>query len=275
MLKLIIPMCCYMFSRLLILAICIPLSCWAARSPEASGSTREVTLLIAHAMGAYDGRTYLNCREAFYANYARGYRYFEVDMMHTSDGSLVCLHNDIEAAMGLPRPFTKAQFTAGKLAGKYTGLTVEDLVDLMVEKTDWFLVTDIKDDFSAGLATLLKVADARSVDSRKRIIPQIYFESQLPHCQTLPFESYILTMYLMGPDFAQAERMLASEPKFCALTMPHEYATPAILDRFRVLNVAIFVHTVNDPKLSQFFLTQGVGIYTDSYTPDFSMASTR
>ena len=142
----------------------------AATQPARRGMPSR---FVAHAMGEIDSKPYMNCREAFEANYRRGYRCFEVDMMFTSDGALVCLHDNFEERMGLPKPFTRREFVECKPAGKYTGLTAEDLVGLMAQKKDWFLVTDVKDDNERALTVLLATARARGVDAAARIIPQI------------------------------------------------------------------------------------------------------
>jgi len=42
-------------------------------------------IIIAHAAGAVNGRTYTNSLEAFEYNYAKGHRFFEVDFSWTSD----------------------------------------------------------------------------------------------------------------------------------------------------------------------------------------------
>lgn len=48
--------------------------------------------LLAHALGGYNGHTYLNTREAFENALKNGYLYFEVDLKLTTDGKLVCWH---------------------------------------------------------------------------------------------------------------------------------------------------------------------------------------
>ena len=62
----------------------------AARTPEFSWTDNRT---IAHALGGFAGREYLNCREGFLDMYRRGVRLFELDLSKTSDGVWVCRHN--------------------------------------------------------------------------------------------------------------------------------------------------------------------------------------
>ena len=48
---------------------------------------------IAHAAGAVDGNTYLNCREGLLQSLANGYKYIELDLGLTADSTLVCIHD--------------------------------------------------------------------------------------------------------------------------------------------------------------------------------------
>ena len=48
---------------------------------------------IAHAGGGFDGKTYTNSIAALDANYARGFRIFEIDFLRTWDDVFVCGHD--------------------------------------------------------------------------------------------------------------------------------------------------------------------------------------
>lgn len=57
--------------------------------------------LMAHALGAYQGKTYTNTREALESAYANGYRYFEVDVALTEDRRMVLSHGWNEKACAM------------------------------------------------------------------------------------------------------------------------------------------------------------------------------
>ena len=56
--------------------------------------------VIAHALGGLEGYSYLNCLECFEYGYKRGFRFFEMDFLETSDGKLVGMHNGFEEKNG-------------------------------------------------------------------------------------------------------------------------------------------------------------------------------
>lgn len=67
-------------------------------SPQPNGTFSASDILagtpvIAHAMGAVDGITSLNCLEAFEAMYSQGVRVFEADLRLTRDGQVVLRHD--------------------------------------------------------------------------------------------------------------------------------------------------------------------------------------
>jgi glycerophosphoryl diester phosphodiesterase len=241
--------------------------------------------LIAHALGGLNGRTYLNCREAFESNYRKGYRYFEVDLMFTSNGELVCLHDGLERKWGLPVPFTLQQFRSGRPDGlTLSPLTFDDLLTLMQEKPDWNLVTDVKDDNQRALTTILMKATTRHIDVSNRIIPQIYGPNDEPLVQRLEYERWILTVYRMGPNMLRvAEGIVQRNARICAITMPAEYFVPTDYRKrvshegvgthfvsgaetpFQAIGVPVFVHTVNNPADAALFLGRGIGLYTARY----------
>lgn len=49
--------------------------------------------VLCHAMGAIGTDTYTNSLEAFEASYRAGFRTFEVDLLMTSDGEVVLMHD--------------------------------------------------------------------------------------------------------------------------------------------------------------------------------------
>ncbi len=98
---------------------------------------------IAHAMGAVDGLTMTNSREAFLANYNKGRRVFEVDFSITSDLEVVGFKNSPD--FGLDKPMEEMshrEFMDFRYKGKYTPLDVTDVLDLLEAYPDISIVTD-------------------------------------------------------------------------------------------------------------------------------------
>lgn len=106
--------------------------------PPNSDVLSDSRYYIAHASGAIDGKTYLNCEEALLQSLDNGYKYVELDLGMTSDSILVCIH-DWRAF----RKYTKdsissngnqalplEEFIQKRILGKYTPLTLEKTIEI-------------------------------------------------------------------------------------------------------------------------------------------------
>jgi hypothetical protein len=149
--------------------------------------------------------------------------------------------------------------------GKYTGLTAEDLMELMAEKPDWCLVTDVKDDVPRALRALWAIGQAKGVNAAGRIIPQIYSDKEESLIGELPYDRWILTIYRMGQLWEKARQIVHRQPKIIVMTIPVELLADERARMYQQEGVAVFVHTVNQPEQAKKLLGQGIGLYTDSY----------
>ena len=98
----------------------------------------------AHALGNYYGYTMTNSKEALELSYARGFRFFEVDIQRTSDGRFVAYHLwtkadadnlkiPFDAANPVPdlKTFAAYRYLTDVFPSGLTPLTLEDLFDFM------------------------------------------------------------------------------------------------------------------------------------------------
>lgn len=102
---------------------------------------------IAHAGGEIDGYTYTNSKEAVEHSIECGMKYIELDLLLTSDSSLVAAHswadyNKMVGVENLDSIPTLEQFQQSKLLGKYTPLTFADIDSILCVNPDIVLVTD-------------------------------------------------------------------------------------------------------------------------------------
>lgn len=238
--------------------------------------TKQTPPYIAHAMGGIDGNTYTNSLEAFEHNYALGHRVFEVDFGLTQDYQLVAVHDENlwrkMADVPEEEPFTHDAFMTYPPMGIYTPLDHRDVIDLMAQYPDMYIVTDTKDtDFvHVHLAFTQLAAYANSVDPTilDRIIPQIYHEEMLEWIMDIhPFRSVIYTLYQTSwtPDRVY---------EFCAksgvrfITMHMDWVKQSTTDLWSQLGVNIAAHTCNSEDKAQALFDKGVDrIYTDFIVP--------
>lgn len=232
--------------------------------------------LIAHAGGGIDGVAYTNSREAFLYNYEQGHRVFEIDLELTEEYQLVAAHDADRwralAGVSSETPFTGPIFEQTLLNGQYTPMTIGDVIDLMAEYPDAYVITDTKytDKTSVLLqfSQLVKSAQARHPEALGRIIPQIYNEDMYDYVMRVyPFRSMIYTLY-------QTDWTPESVRDFCEqtgirfVTMPCDEADAEVIRLWKEQDIHTAVHTVNDEATMQKMLALGTDmIYTDFLMP--------
>lgn len=237
--------------------------------------------VIAHAMGGIDGIDYTNSLEAFESHYELGNRVFEVDFKTTLDNELVACHDwnqgYQEGIDGNNVP-TKEIFARTPILGRYTPLTLEDILSLMRDYEDIYIVTDTKSRNTDIQREIFKIIYETAVDTGTtevldRLVVQIYSDQLLETVREFyDYPSIIYTLYL---DWDGETKAFLHYCRFCKnnniniITMWDYLATPEVMQIANDYNIDIYVHTVNDLEEAQELMNIGVkGIYTDILTPD-------
>ena len=225
---------------------------------------------IAHAFGGVDGYTYTNSREAFLANYELGQRVFEVDFNLSEDGVLIASHTeeDWRRMTGAELPYTSENFRQYPLYDLYEPLTAAEVIGLMAEYPDIYLVTDTKDQVQdkvmLAFSQLVYCAKQTEPAVLDRIIPQIYNEEMLSWISGIhPFRSVIYTLYATqwSPE-SVLDFCMNSGVRF--ITVPVDLITPDIIRLWDTMGIRTAVHTVNDAEQAEGLFEMGVDlIYTD------------
>lgn len=221
--------------------------------------------IAAHALGEWNGQNYLNCREAFEANYAKGVRLFEADFAHSSDNKIVLLHDGHEETFGLKKNFTEAEFLSVKPFGA-TLLNLKGFVDQIIRYPDVIIITDVKDNNLVVLKAIVEEFKSKNLDYKKTIVPQIYHPSEFPAVNRLGFERIIFTVYRFRNMKNLTARFLRKTPQICALTVPDKWIEKKnYLRLIKQCQIDIYVHSINDEKRRDYLYSKGVkGIYTHS-----------
>ena len=245
-------------------------------------SWAEENLYIAHAMGGVLGITYTNSYEAFLLNYSLGLRVFEADFSLTEDNQVVLLHElgnwesaTINGVSVSDYSFTYNNFKSSLLNGQFHTLSLEDLLELMVEYPDIYIVTDTKGTDTASIETLFTamIEAATEIDASlpDRMILQIYNEEMLDTVMDIyTWKSVIYTLYA-DPDWTDesvAEFMTRTGVNF--ITMWGDWSTAERISYWKTANpdAIIASHTINDLNVVEELQANGVDlIYTDFLTP--------
>jgi glycerophosphoryl diester phosphodiesterase len=241
-------------------------------------TSRDATIfkkypLIGHAYGEVDGHIYTNTREAFLDNYKKGRRVFEVDLTTTSDGTAVCFHEGSEEHYGLTEKvsnMTHEEFKNIKILGRYTLMDIHDLIDLMHDHNDIYIITDTKGWFDLTYFAISSLVDeANKIDPgiAKRIIPQVYDKLTYDIAMSIyPFPEAIHTLEKTISSDATIINFLKKNPPITALTVSADRFTPELAQSVSELGRVVFVEAINTPDEMAYYRKNGAhGFYTDSH----------
>lgn len=240
--------------------------------------------IIAHGLGAADGRETLNCLEGFEQNYAAGVRVFEADLRMTSDGQVILRHDwrgGLQEGVSETSIPTLEEFLAKPIDGQYTPLSFRNLLYLMEQYPDVCIVTDTKftNEEEVTRQFLAMVNDAYETGLSYlfgRMVIQVYTPLMFSVADSVyHFPHYIFTLY--SSDFDGTEDSFRQQAIFCqengimGITMSDYWWTDDAPDYYPIANwrgIRIYVHTVNDADEANSLLTSGIsGIYTDTLLP--------
>lgn len=234
-------------------------------------------IIVSHAGGEIDGYIYTNSKEAILKNYELGNRTFEMDFQMTSDNSVVCVHDwNVEFSDGHRGGVVESEkdFLSMQIFGRYTALSFGDLLQIMDEYPDMWIVTDTKyterEDIIEQFSSMVETAEKLGLESvLDRIIVQIYnCEMYYIVKNIYPFKSWNFTLYqIWSGDKTEFQRYA----KFCfennikSITMWTNPARKEIFEIAHEYGLDVYVHTENNVNTARQYIIEGVdGIYTDS-----------
>lgn len=229
-------------------------------------------LLVYHAGGGIDGLDYTNSKEALARTLADGCFYIEIDFSYTSDQELVCMHAwdeewDESGSDEIP---TLAQFSAGKIYGKYTPMTAAELVDFMRDDPKLHIIVDTKEpDFPGVIEHLRNLADG-DPSVMDRFIIQLYdsgMKAKVQDIYPFPDENILFTAYMFGTNRTGSILKLCYNENISVVTTKYDSWDDETVRFFQSKGIIIFEHTVNRPDFANRALDRGIhGLYTDFLT---------
>lgn len=237
---------------------------------------------IVHALGGIGEYTYLNSKEGFLASYQMGCRLFEVDLTKTSDGIWVCRHN-WNQSLGQwegeeKKVLSEEEFLSRPLYGNYTPMTLEDLLILLKDYSDAFVLLDSKqyslrnyqktiEDYADYLEIARNAGAQEVID---QLIPEIYNQTMFAGTALLyEFPAYIYSLWQeYTVDEIDEIASFCAEKGIEAATVSSEYWSEQVQDIFEKNGVYVYVYTVNDPKQAAYYRSQGVAGVCSDYLVD-------
>ncbi|WP_352399715.1 phosphatidylinositol-specific phospholipase C/glycerophosphodiester phosphodiesterase family protein [Anaerotignum sp.] len=246
------------------------------------GGWQQNNPLIAHALGEVEGKIETNSREAFESSWGNGFRALEVDFTYTSDGVLVARHDfekdgtyyRLEQEANAPLVMDKSTYQNSKIIYEQTPMTAVDVLGLMAEYPDVYIITDTKETdqetVKRQFGDLKKIAEAMGEPKvLERIVPQIYNEEMHDWVKEIyPFQEWIYTLYLnSNPNYGKIADFCAAKG-IGTVTIQKERVTQTIVETLHAKGIQVYAHTINRYKQFEELLAMGVdGIYTDRIKP--------
>jgi len=223
------------------------------------------TNIIAAGLGEWNDLTNTNSREAFLHNYERGFRAFEFGTQFSADGILF----GISEAMRTPR-FT---FLQEQEVADYTLMPFEEIVELMLEFDDWYLITNTKyhDNLQALQSTfeyMLNAVNNVEPSLLNRIVVQVYNRHMYYFMiNNFPFGAYIYCLHTSG-DSIEALLGFVEKNGLAVVSMPVSRATPELVESLNQLGVDSFIKSNDLHEIRDMFERGVTGVYTDFVTPN-------
>lgn len=226
---------------------------------------------IAHAGGSPGGllqiERYTNSREAFEVSYQNGFRAFEFDLITIGDGTPIVAHDGHEDRYGTGdfRRATRSDVEGLRWRDKYDLLFVDDLVDLMREYPDVWIVLDTKwDDMVIARA----IVDAAEGDSAvlDRVVPHLISDEHVRDLAALyPFPERMIAVYQWpSSDQDLVRRSVEHGVEHVMMWFDRRWseATQALLED---AGMQVWLHTPHDPAQIEMYRARDIGVYSDGY----------
>ena len=214
---------------------------------------------------------YTNTYETLENLYDAGNRVAEYDFLYTSDGAIVCAHDEGDKwARGYDYDYapTLDEFLGTKYQGELTPMNLEMLAEFMSSHKDFYVVTDVKDD---NIEFCQHVKDTYP-ELMDQFIIQIYHADGYDPVREMGFQNIIFTFYRTNADERVPEDLLnfLSQHEVMGVTFWDYWAEPGseFFDTMVASGVPMYVHTINSVDSMKAMFDLGIaGIYTDVVDP--------
>ena len=224
---------------------------------------------IAHAGGEIDGVKSTNSRQALDANYKKGFRLFELDIIETSDGELVAAHDwkmwarftDYEGML----PPNHAEFKKHKIYGAYSTLDMKGINDWFSAHPDATLVTDKVND---------PVAFANAFVDKSRLLMELFSQMAVEEASKNGVNVIISQDPLMAVKGDKINYLDVNNVKYVALSRRILKSNTDLMLQLKKKGIRVYVYNVNfDPGKDEKYVQENeiglvYGMYADKWVFD-------
>jgi len=240
---------------------------------QESSLNYNTNVVVAHAGGGADGKIYLNIQEAFFEHYQNGTRYFEYDFMFSSDNQVICTHawEYLEGYSNENR-ISYQEYLDYNILGKYKGVTLNFLFDIIVTYPDVKIILDTKEkQIMPLIEAIITKAELENINIFSAFIPQIYSRAMLEEIKNYPFEEFIFTNYKVRYTQNTIIDLINEEPRIKIVVMPWIDNIIVNNKKFLQAGAKLAVHTLNIKLVCHLYFNTGAQlVYSDFlYNNDF------
>lgn len=233
----------------------------------------EYTRYIAHAGGAIDNNRYTNSLEALDANYAAGFRMFELDLIFTSDSVIVAAHDwDYWKTITSCNEFlvNKEHFMSHPIYGIYTPISIDEINDWFAKHPDAILVTD-----KINSPSVMK---EQFIDP-SRLIMELFSIDAINEAKLLGVNYMMSGSVLYEVETDAFSFMVENEVPFFAVSYTYiqNQAGRIVLQKCKEAGIKTYIFGLNsgvDGKDEQYVLDNYMpyiyGMYADKWIDEFS-----
>ncbi len=229
---------------------------------------------IAHAGGEINGVKSTNSKEALDANYKKGFRLFELDIIETSDGKLVAAHDwkmwarftDYEGAL----PPSHAEFKKHKIYGDYSTLDMKDINEWFTAHPDATLVTDKVND---------PLAFANAFVDKNRLLMELFSLMAVEEASKNGINVVISQDPLMAIKGDKIDYLVVNNVKYVALSRRILKSNTDLMLQLKEKGIRVYVYNVNfDPGKDEKYVQENeiglvYGMYADKWVFDSKKSS--
>ncbi|MGB6153031.1 MAG: hypothetical protein WBG48_13695 [Pricia sp.] len=195
---------------------------------------------IAHAGGEVNGIKSTNTKDALDQNYAKGFRFFELDIIETSDKKLVAAHDwkmwarftDYTGAL----PPSLEEFKKHKIYGDYTTMDFDDINAWFAAHPDATLVTDKVND---------PTAFANAFVDKNRLIMELFSLMAVEKASQNGIHTMISQEPLMAIKGDKLNYLAVNNIKYAAVSRRIIASQSKLLLKLRDEGIKVYVYNVN------------------------------
>ena len=224
---------------------------------------RSEPTFIGHAGWGVESHKYLNSQQGWISGYKKGIRLFESDLMKTSDGVLVGIHNwdEWKRQTGNTSTIKVPNYKLVKdslIFGKFKTVDAEFIRRFLAEHQDVRLVTDKLDDYKALLD---------QIGNTDRVLVEVFNEGQIHLARANGYQN-VIPSFATDISSVKKYRDNFNVTYFALHSATFDNSFKGRVDLFNDLNVCTFIYSSNDPLYIRESYRDGVyGFYTDFASP--------